>query len=231
LGVSERTLITQTNKFIADKRTGRQDAAGAANQQPSSITPQPSSIPQQQSATAHLSAVERMLIQAVIRHGEEVIFSDVEDEDGNLINMNVAQYIAFDLGNDDIRFANDLYNRVLAEAVEHSADVGFKAEQYFMQHPDPQVSQLAVTLGIDSHQLSRSFELHRTQDGLSRHVQHLVMDYRLGIVNQKMKDINRQLKEQARDMERVRELMDEYKQVTELRNILARQLGAGVIVS
>jgi len=232
LGVAERTLITQTNKFIAEKRTGRQENAPASTAPEQSTTP---TVAPRTTLSSHMAAVEQMLVQAVIRHGDEVIFKDVEDEEGHLFDMNVAQYIAFDLGNDHISFANELYNRVLAEAAEHATDEGFKAEQYFMQHPDPQISQLAVTLGIDSHQLSRSFELHRTQDDLSRHVQHLVMDYRLGIINQQLKDINRELKDLGRDMsqhkERVMELMQNYKQISELRNTLARQLGVEVMVN
>ena len=244
LGMNERTLITQTNKFIAERRTAPGSAEttlgddlvpAGAPQQATVTAPTGVTSSGQHAATPHAMAVERMLIQAVIRHGDEIIFRDVEDEDGQLINMNVAQYIAYDLGNDEITFSNPLYNQVLAEAVEHSADEGFKAEQYFMQHPDPQVSQLAVTLGVDSHQLSRSFELHTTGDGLMRHVQHLVMDYRLGIVNRQLKDIQQELKEIGRDMaqhgERLKELMEAYKQTSELRNALARQLGREVLVS
>ena len=241
LGINERTLITQTNKYIAERRTapGGAETAEADNvaSAPQGTEAAPSAAPAagQRYATPHSTAVERLLIQAVIRHGDEIIFKDVEDEDGQLINMNVAQYIAYDLGNDEIAFANPLYNRVLAEAVEHSADEGFKAEQYFMQHPDPQLSQLAVSLGIDSHQLSRSFELRTSSDDLQRHVMHLVMDYRLGIVNSQLKDIQHELKELGRDMaqhrERVKELMEAYKQTSELRNTLARQLGREVLVS
>jgi DNA primase len=242
LGVNERTLITQTNKFIAERRTGTSPSAATqggaglgdgrqAEGQPAGTVASPDL---RRSATPHAEAIERMLIQTVIRHGEEIIISDVEDEDGAIISMNVAQYIAYDLGNDDISFSNELYNRVLDEAVSHSADPGFKAEQYFMQHPDPQISQLALTLGVDNHQLSRLFEKRESREDLLRSVEHLVMDYRLGIVNSHLKDIQRQLKEEGRNMsqhkDRVMELMQQYKQINELRNELAKRLGAEVLV-
>ncbi len=74
---------------------------------------------------------------------------DVEDAEGNLISLNVAQYISYDLSLDDLSFANPLYNRILAEAVEHSVDEGFKAEEYFTRHPDIEVSTVAVAMSVE----------------------------------------------------------------------------------
>jgi DNA primase len=42
--------------------------------------------------------------------------------------------------------------------------------------------------------------------------------------------VQRQLKDAGTDMNRVRELMEEYKQTQELRNALARQRGSDVII-
>jgi DNA primase len=114
--------------------------------------------------------------------------------------------------------------------VEHSEDPDFKADRYFMQHPDPEISRLAATLGIDSHQLSRSFEREESENDLRQRIQHLILDFRMDIVNQHMKEVQRQLKDAGTDMNRVRELMEEYKQTQELRNALARQRGSDVIV-
>ena len=47
------------------------------------------------------SKVEQMLIQAVVRDGEKIIFRNVKDDNsGKIVNVTVAQYIACDLGND-----------------------------------------------------------------------------------------------------------------------------------
>ena len=52
----------------------------------------------------------------------------------------------------------------------------------------------------------------------------------MDIVNQHLKDVQRQLKDAGSDMVRIKELMGEYKQTQELRNALARQRGSDVIV-
>lgn len=251
LEVDERTLISQTNKFIAnDREEQRKEAVRAEEraerlennsgerlavsgernasvpeppQQNTSLTPQLSPLSSQS------SEVERLMVQQIVRHGEEIIFEGLEDESGALVNLNVAQYIDFDLSQDDLHFSDPLYNRILAEAVEHSGDAGFKADRYFMQHPDPAVSQLAATLGIDRHQLSRSFEMQHSEQSLRQRVIHLVLNFRMDIVQARLKDIQRQLREVGFNMERMKELMQDYQQTQELRNALARQLGRDVM--
>jgi DNA primase len=227
LDVDERTLISQTNKYIAGARE-------ADNRQTDISQPQQQETVPTASVMAGLTPqdkeVERLLIQNIVRHGEEIIFSGLETVDGQVINLNVAQYIDYDLSSDGLEFSDDLYNRILREAVEHSNDPGFKADHYFMQHPDPQVSQLAATLGIDSHQLSRSFEMKESEGNLRQRIQHLILDFRMDIISQHLKDLQRQLKEAGSDMTRIKALMTDYQDAQELRNALARRLGSDVIV-
>ena len=233
LEVDERTLITQTNKYIAGEREEQRKAAEHEQRQQPEETVSPSVTAMGlHTALEQTSEVERLMVQNIIRYGDEIIFDNLEAEDGSTVSLNVAQYIDFDLGQDNLSFSNELYNRILQEAVEHSADEGFKADRYFMHHPDPQVSQLAAALGIDSHTLSRSFELKQRSGDLRQRIQHLILDFRMDIVNQHMKDIQRQLKEMGAHVEheKLKELMDEYRQTQELRNALAKQRGSDVIV-
>ena len=231
LEVDERTLITQTNKFIAGDKEAQQKAAEReAHQQQQE--PSDNLTSQNNSFYTLLSSsnVERLIIQNIIRHGEVIIFRGLEAEDGQKVDVNVAQYVDFDLSSDGLSFSNDLYNKVLHEAVEHSTEEGFKSDRYFMQHPDPEISQLATTLGIDRHQLSKSFEKEMTENDLRQRMQHLILDFRTDIINQHLKNVQRQLKEAGSDMARIKVLMEEYKQTQELRNALARQRGSDVIV-
>lgn len=232
LEVNERTLITQTNKFIAgDKEEQRKIAEREANgQELTASSQEPIANYGLHSQEEQSSEVERLIIQNVIRHGEEVIFEDLETEDGGTVNLNVAQYVDFDLSSDGLTFSTPLYNTILQEAVEHSAEPSFKASNYFMQHPDTAISQLAASLGIDRHQLSKSFEMRSSETSLRQRVQHLILDFRLDIVSQRLKTIQQQMKDAGADMDKLRPLMDNYKEMLELRNALAQQRGSDVMV-
>ena len=146
------------------------------------------------------------------------------------IKLSVAQYVAYDLGADDLYFHDDRYNQILQEAVEHSGEDGFKAESYFMQHPDVNISHLAVQLAIDRHQLGKSFQPKEREGGLRQHVLHLVLDLRMDIVEKRLKEIQRELREVGSDRERMMQLLEEFRDTQQLRDALAKQLGNDVVV-
>ena len=234
--INEQTLVTTVNGYIQKDKEDRQkererEQGGQLSE--TGAPPASSSFPPIGLHTPgeQASEVERLLVQNIIRHGDEIIVDAEETVDGQVISLNVAQYVDYDFGSDDLHFSNALYNRILQEAVAHSADAGFKADRYFLQHPDPQVSQLAATLGIDRHQLSRSFEMKSSEGLLRQRIQHLILDFRMDIISQRLKSLQQQLKEAGTDMARIKELMDAYKDAQDLRNALARQLGSDVIVS
>ena len=171
-----------------------------------------------------------MLMREVVRHGEEIIFKDVETDDGEIISLSVAQYISFDLAQDGLQMATPLHRKILAETVEQCGKPGFKAETYFCSHPDQQISQLATQLAIDRHQLGGRFAVQEKENSLQQRVLHLMMDYRLDIVEARLKDIQRQLQKVDSNMERTMKLLKEHKETKELRDALAKKLGNELIV-
>lgn len=241
LQMSERTLINTMNGFIRgdledkaketereQRRLQNQTQAGRPSGQDAG---QPADIPSPvRTAPQQNDEIEQMLIQNIIRHGEETIFEGLETEDGQTVSLSVAQFVDYDLAQDGLRFTNETYNRILAEAVEHNNDEGFKAETYFMHHPDIQISSLAGDLAINRYQLSRSLEMQHKPETLRQRVVHLVLDFRMTIIKQRLKDIQMQLRQAGSDMERITQLMKEYKDTQLLRDMLARQLGSDVIV-
>ena len=225
MGIKEQTLLNSMNSIIRKKieESGERRAEGDMSAAENSLT----SLHSPLSTTS--SEVEKLLIQSVVRDGEKVIYENVETDNGELINLTVAQYISYDLGQDNLTFHDARYNQILEEAVAHSGEDGFKAETYFMQHPDVNISTLAVELAIDRHQLGKRFQPKEREGGLRQHVLHLVLDLRLDIIEQQMKEVQQQLRQVGNDMERASALLEEYKKTQLIRDALARQLGKGVV--
>ena len=233
LGIKEQTLLNSMNGMIRKDIEDKEKERERTKTQGESVEGE-SKAPSQEIIGLHTAdeqtqEVERLLIQCVIRHGEEIIFEHIETEDGGQISMNVAQYVDYDLGSDGLLFHDERYNQILREAVEHSGEEGFKAETYFMHHPDADLSHLATQLAIDRHQLGRGFQVKQREGSLRQHVQHLVLDLRMDIVEKRLKEIQKEMRQAGSDMERVRELMEEFKSAQELRNALAKQLGNDII--
>ncbi|SEF80768.1 DNA primase [Xylanibacter ruminicola] len=229
LQLKEQTLVNAMNDMIRKSHEEKEKQAERDAERQSSENASPTFIGLH-TIDEQTHEVERLLVQCIIRDGEKVIYKDIETEDGGKTDLTVAQYVAFDLGSDGLSFHDDRYNQILQEAVEHSGEEGFKAETYFMQHSDIQISQLAVELGIDRHQLGKSFQLKDRDGALLQHVLHLVLDLRLDIVEKRLKDIQAQLNTVGSDMEKVKALLADYKETQLLRDALAKQLGNDIVV-
>jgi DNA primase len=225
LGMSESTLINTANQFIRgeieekQKEQRREEAKADGPLKPL----QPLAPVRQQ------PDVEYMLVQMVVRHGQEILYKGVETADGGTVDLSVSQYIGYDLGADNLAFKNPLYNRMLAEAVEHNNDEGFNAEEYFTHHPDIDVSRTATEMAIDHFQLSKSLQVRRDEDTLRNQVEHLILDFRMDYVEQHLKDLQREITLSANDTEKVMRLMAEYKDMQVIRNEIARELGNDII--
>ena len=232
LGLKEQTLLETMNGFIRknieeDKKEQEKEGGKEQNDEPKSSNP--INIPLSSSASS--SSIETLLLREIIRHGDEVIYDNVETEDNGTISFTVAQYVDYDLGQDGILFHHPLYNQILAEAVAHSGEDGWRAEPYFMNHPDIEVSQLAMRLAIDRHQLGGRFVMQPREGSLRQRILHLVMDLRMDIISQRLKEIQLAMRQATGDMERVMQLMEEYKDTQQLRDALAQRLGSDVVVS
>jgi DNA primase len=243
-----RASIEEKKKEL-EREERRQEDAATPQSTPSVASPQPAAsaapaVPA--TPTAPMSAeleplalhspkeqasqVELLLVREIVRHGEEIIFDDVETDDGGKVSLSVAQYIDFDLSQDNLQFTLPLHRQILAEAVAHQGQPGFKAEAYFCAHPDMEVSHLATRLAIDRHQLGGRFVIEPREDSLRQRVLHLVMDYRLDIIETRLKAIQVQLRQVGNDMEQNMKLLKEHKETKELRDALARRLGSDLIV-
>ena len=229
LGMNENTLIGTMNNFIREGQEQlRKEQQREERRQDTTATTV--SSPQAQEVQ-QATKIEYMLMQLVVRYGETIIYKDVETEDGGKINLSVAQYISYDLGADNLTFHDERYNRILQEAVEHNDNSGFKAESYFTHHPDVSINQLATEMAIDRFQLSTSQQVTHDEETLRNQVEHLVLDFRKEYVQQRLSILKQQIALSANDMERMRQLMEEYKEIQSMRNTIARELGNEVMIT
>lgn len=253
LEIKEGTAVSAVNKFIIQtkeekakeierdkarmERLEAQGITGGTAQQ----TPVENNVPITTESTStvqtihniHMSpdeTIERMLIKMVVCHGEVVVLRDVEMDDGSRLNLTVAQYIDIDLGSDELMFRNPLYNQILAEAVAHCGDEEFKAETYFINHSDIVIGQLASQLTMDEVPLPHSLEMRTNEKTLQQQVEHLLLDFRMSVVKQHIKDLQAQLRQAGSNMQTVMQLMQELKAAQDVRNGLAQRLGNDVVV-
>ena len=244
--ISENTLINQMNKYIRDRKEAGKTTQQAEPQQAESQTPQPQQQILQSNSEmmkSQESKVEWMLIQMMVRHGEYVVLQNVETENGETMNVNIAQYIYYNLSSDNLQFRSEIFNKMLTEALNESTSPDFNAMTYFVHHPDINISRIAAAMSEDRYHLSEKAhttadineeERRRREEGereaLLSQTTHLLLDFRMDYVEQHLKELQQQIAASARDLNALRGLMQEFKDMQEIRNNLAKQLGSNVIV-
>ena len=245
MGINEATLINTLNNFI---RSNREETASSLNNSQSTQTATQNSqlkIQNSPSPLQQASKVEQMLVELVVRNGDTIIYNNVETEDGTTVNLNVAQYIAYNLGVDGLKFANPLNSRILDEAVNHAGDENFCVEQFFLHHSDIEISRIATDLCMDKYQLLDEQKAARADEeknadelrveeenrieALRQQTEHLLNDFRMDYLEQRLRDLKRDISLAVNEPERLQQLMEEYKTAHELRSKLARLLGSNII--
>jgi len=232
IGIAEQTLIRQMNRFILQgkeqeyrdkQRRERQEQQTEAGTVQTPGGPMPT-VAQQTPAAPSINQVEYMIVQEVVRHGELVIFHDVELDDGQVANLTLAEYVNEDLKLDGLQLNNALCRQMLSEAVEHAHEPDFVASRYFSLHPDVEVSKLGTQMATDQVHVSESLKLKPTEEQIANHIQHMLSDFRLEFVNQRLKELKNALLT-TKDEQLLKQLQEEYMKVLQLRTEFAKRLG------
>ena len=239
LNIAESTLINTMNKFIREAQDRMNKAPNAEAQQANSA----SATTQKYINNPSIPKVETMLMQVIIRHGDFIIYRDIEDEEGNLINLTVAEWINYSLVAENLRFSAEIYNRVLDETLAHLQDDNFSAEQYFIHHNDIEISQLATELILDKYQyireqkeestvkqnVSDEARMEKETEKLRNEVLHLLLDFHFDLLERRLQQIKMEITQPNNTPEKMASLMKEFRDTQQKRNELAQQRGSNII--
>lgn len=221
LGVNEAIIVNALNNFVrngmSEQVKAERRAAGLRD--PKATSPQQGMQQALQGTTPldKLLEVETLLVQVVIHHGDKTIV--VQDVDGNNVELPVAQYISLDLAGDDFKFHNELYNQILQEAVEHVEEDGFVAENYFANHPNPEISRIAGLPTGDQEVSTVSLQLKMSQEKLRQLVLKDLLSFRTHYIAQRIIEVQQEFARNPTN----RELLEEFMKLKKMNILLASQ--------
>ena len=221
LGVNEAIIVNALNNFVrngmSEQVKAERRAAGLRD--PKATSPQQGMQQALQGTTPldKLLEVETLLVQVVIHHGDKTIV--VQDVDGNNVELPVAQYISLDLAGDDFKFHNELYNQILQEAVEHVEEEGFVAENYFANHPNPEISRIASLPTGDQKVSTVSLQLKMSQEKLRQLVLKDLLSFRTHYIAQRIIEVQQEFARNPTN----RELLEEFMKLKKMNTLLASQ--------
>ena len=230
IGMNEMTLINQMNALIRERKASgsMRVATSATSAEQQQQTPVEAPAQSSSNRVQTISEVEKFILQLIIKYGNRVIFPNVDDGNGNVISLTIAEFIHYNLGCDNLSFSSDLLNQILQEAVEKGTDRTFQTEPYFVHHNDIQVSNLAIEMAEEKFKLSESQQVKDDAESLRNRVEHLMLDFRRDYVEKHLVAIKAQIAQAHGEQQMA--LMAEYQKLIAQRNKLAKELGSNIIV-
>lgn len=179
---------------------------------------------------AATNGIEMLLAQLIVRYGERKV-CEVETENGGKHQLSVAEFIFHSLSQDGLSLRNANAALIMDEAMKHLNDNGFAAEQYFLNHEDPGLSQLASRLSMDREQLSiyHGKETAHDEERLMDTTNHILADLKLSIVRRDIKGIMKQMKDSSLSKEQRVQVLVRFKELKEVEARLAKEAGDRVL--
>ncbi|MBQ6433166.1 MAG: DNA primase [Bacteroidaceae bacterium] len=178
---------------------------------------------------------EALVVQMIVRYGE-LLMGEFEDNDGQLQKVSVAEFISLALEQDDLTLHDERHRQILAEALEHIGEEGFRCNRYFENHPDLRIAELATELAHDPETLSKihekSIPVRPEEERLMELVPHVITDYKLAIVDDELHSLMQQLcsKEVLESKELSGQLMQRYQELKQVQGELGRVRGDRVMM-
>lgn len=225
LGVDEQTMYSEMRKkrkhhFDQEKRKVERKQY---LQNKKSTAPVPGFL-----SEIYVEENEKAIIRILLLYGNNPLYEEKDQSTGEFVrHVSVVEFIVNEMMNDEMEFKNLLYRKIFEESTEIlQHGLAFHAK-HFINHEDPQISQVSVDLSVDNHELSAYWEKNgikvpREEDKLSEIVPNLVSEYKLKVTEKGMEQSRDRLQKayKSGDEDEVLRILDEIKQMSNaIRNI------------
>ena len=221
LGVNEAIIINTLNDFVRNGMSAqvREERRVAGLRTPVEQNAQQNmQMRTGMSPLDKLLEVETLLVQIIIHHGDSMI--TVKDVEGHDVDLPVAQYIQLDMEGDGFKFHNELYNKIMQEAIDHlQEDPEFKAETYFASHPNPEVSKLAGMMIGEQEVSTASLQLKLSPEKLRQIVFKDMLSFRTHYIVQRLIEVQQEFAQNPTNME----LLAEFSKLKKMNSLVANQ--------
>lgn len=219
LNVNEAVIVNALNAFVRNGMSQQvKEERRAAGLRDNPIAPPQRPVQKEVSPLDKLYEVEDRLIETIIHYGEMPIV--IKDVDGNDVELPAALYISIDLANDNFSFHQPIYNEILQEAVEHAEDDDFKAEVYFLSHPNPEIAKLAAKPTIDQNITTEKMKIKMNSEKLRQIVLKDILNFRTHYIIQRLIEVKQEFMQHP---ENSQALLEEFTKLQKMNTLLGGQ--------
>lgn len=224
----------------AARETEKKEETDEGSAAPSDDTdvPGPVSVPSAQnpsalpSYTAHITdQYERNLLRYIVRYGGETFNVNFTDDNGNEQSeeWRVIDFIGNELMSGDITYElrHPLYARMYQMALDATEDpqLAFNGISFFLNQPDPAISQTALKLAEDRYEGLSFVENH---ENLSILIPRAIIELKGAVIREKTDGLQAALRKPGADF---RTIMAEYNRLTMLKKEYDKSIGERIVTN
>ena len=193
--------------------------------------------------TATLDKHEKNILYYVIRYGE-IDMANVESENDNDAfpkkelskedSIYVIEYIVEELEHDDLKLTHPVYRQMVEETFLKYREEGFRAETYFRNHIDPQISKIAAELSTDKYIESKIHSKYKNiqneeEKRLKEILPYIVINYKNAVLQNTIDELNRKMQKEE-DIEQNSILLKQLFELNEKKKQFALYLRERIVI-
>jgi len=186
---------------------------------------------------------EKNILYYVIRYGDVDVINVKNEDSRQFPNKDeikadplyVIEYIIEELECDNLKLSHPVFREILDEAFRKYKEDGFRAETYFCNHINPEISKIAAELSTDKYIESRIHSKHkkipREEEKLKELVPYVVINYKNLHVQNNLDEINKQIKEAEKtgNIEQINSLLERLSYFTKKKQAIALSLRERIV--
>jgi DNA primase len=180
---------------------------------------------------------ERAVIRLLLKYGSEVFERKINREDGKETVISVADYIVREIVSDELSFDNTIFSEIFSDYHFNTGQGLFPGDQYFVRHPDPDISSESANLLADSYELSSIWKTKQTfvqteADILKEIVEDTILKFKSDKIRILRKKILHEIEQasKANDLDLIISLQKKDSALAKALNSISRSLGDRIVL-
>ncbi|MCK5537710.1 MAG: DNA primase [Bacteroidales bacterium] len=235
INVPEQTLYAEVGKKIAAKLNANSKSQYARTGAQQAVEQKKLSI-----KGSSLEEYEKVVIHFLLNYGHEIMFTHLDNEEFGLElteekTIKVAKYIfSFINAEDELQPTNDLYYKIYEEYWKNCDNEKYQPQKHFVNHSNPQISQLSADLLSDSYELSKIWNkgdriVNLDKIDLKINIPKTLWEYKYKKIQSLMQAINKEMA-LTKEAKAVDELIHRLMRLKDVNILIAKELGERIIM-
>ncbi|MDO4779493.1 MAG: DNA primase [Bacteroides sp.] len=268
LNVGEKLLVNEVAKLREEKRNkARQQKQGETTSKESTVSSEGVEQQEERSADSSFDSDtskfatdksnafrkhELMIVRYIVKFGGHIILNNVDEQTGSEEYITVAEFIKYELMNDDITFHTPIHNEILDDAFSRCVEakksccdtstgklgdnihVVFNTEKYFTNHINGDISMLSANVISSKYHLSKyhskTQKILKEEDRLLEILKNLLFSYKYAIIEDDMNTLLLKLQKKDLSASECDNLMKEFTMLQRVKASMAKMLGDRVVL-